>query len=72
MKLNFFLMGFLVGFSVWNACSRVAGLYLGEHYKKKLHILIFEVLPKIPVYNSNPERELTLQAYDSDMIILRR
>lgn len=34
-EIEFFLMGFLVGFSVWNACSRVAGLYLGEHYRKK-------------------------------------
>ena len=34
-KIEFFLMGFLVGFLVWNACSRVAGLCLGEHYRKQ-------------------------------------
>lgn len=65
-KIEIFLMGFLVGFSMWNACSRVVGLYLGEHYKK-LSSYTYSGSPSknLSVYDFNPEIELTLLTYKS-------
>lgn len=65
-KIETFLMGFLVGFSMWNACSRIVGLYLGEHYKK-LSSYTYSGSPSknLSVYDFNPESVLTLSTYKS-------